>query len=388
MFQGSPSKQPENISSKQASNFSTLYQPPCLVLQPENTSAPAHLLQNCSSKESKTLSDNAVLRRLQTDPNLFCLYPCPRLVLQPVMGCKATEPTFLKQQQICMKGTSKPTTPKECGKPQPTLKHQTACKCKQKSNGSEHPSKKQKMDTTDTESKVLCDIRALVNSSSDPKMTLQAVRSLIGTTFKNSESAEASISADRGFRCNMDTLQLKAVLSTNHYTKKTFSGVFPSDWLPKQRLHRRPAGLVVNTHPHNVPGEHWLAIYLEKDGRGEFFDSYGHPPNSPLFPKTIVRFLRKNASETVFQPRQLQASDSVVCGYHCIFFLQLRSKGLSFEQIQELYCDDLAQNDLMVEQFIKNKKGMSRLALNFFVQPQACVSCSEFHQHHNNIEFQ
>ncbi|XP_060107594.1 uncharacterized protein LOC132580638 [Heteronotia binoei] len=52
--------------------------------------------------------------------------------------------------------------------------------------------------------------------------------------------------------------------------------------------------------------------------------------------------------------------------------LGLRSKGLSFEQIQELYSDDLAQNDRMVEQF---------------VQPQACISCSEFHNN-NNIVFQ
>lgn len=177
----------------------------------------------------------------------------------------------------------------------------------------------------------------------------------------------------------MDTLQLTSVLSKNPYTKKTFRGVFPSDWLPKQRLHRRPVGLVVNTHPHNLPGEHWLAIYLTADGRGEFFDSYGHDPSSPLFLKSIVKFLRKNANETIFQTRQLQASDSVVCGHHCIFFLQLRNMGLSFEQILELYSDDLAQNDLMVEQFVKSQKGMPRLAPNLFVQPQACVSCSEFH---------
>lgn len=183
----------------------------------------------------------------------------------------------------------------------------------------------------------------------------------------------------------MDTLQLTSVLSESPYTRKTFLGVFPSDWLPKQRLHQRPAGLVVNTHPHNLPGEHWLAIYLTADGRGEFFDSYGHPPTSPLFPKPILRFLRKNVRETVFQTRQLQASDSVVCGYHCIFFLQLRSKGLSFEQIQELYSDDLAQNDLMVEQFVKNKKDMPRLVPNFFVQTQACVSCSEFHNNTHNV---
>ncbi|DAC80298.1 TPA_asm: adenain [Terrapene box turtle adintovirus] len=182
----------------------------------------------------------------------------------------------------------------------------------------------------------------------------------------------------------MDTVQLSRVLSTDPYTKKNFLDVFPCDWLPGRKLSQRPLGLVVNTHPHNQPGEHWLALYLAERNRGEFFDSYGHPPNSVLFPKSIMKFLNKNATDMVFHNRQLQDPRSVACGYHCVFFLHHRSKGLSFDRILKLYSNDLVQNDRMVMNFVKSKfkfLGMPSLAQNMFQQAQTCVSCNDFHSH-------
>ena len=179
--------------------------------------------------------------------------------------------------------------------------------------------------------------------------------------------------------CDMDSVQLTSILSSNPHTRKTFHGVFPSDMLPRGRLQQRPVSLVVNTHPHNLPGEHWLAIYLSDDKKGEFFDSYGHAPTHQQFPKTIMKFLRRNASVTIFQPRQLQAPESSVCGYHCVFFLHHRSKGLTFKQIQEMYSRDLGRNDQMVEHFVKNKD-VPRPALNMFQPAQGCVSCNVFHR--------
>jgi len=39
-----------------------------------------------------------------------------------------------------------------------------------------------------------------------------------------------------------------------------------------------PHLLVCNTDPSYKPGSHWIAIYIE-DGRGKFFDSFGHRPS-------------------------------------------------------------------------------------------------------------
>ena len=36
--------------------------------------------------------------------------------------------------------------------------------------------------------------------------------------------------------------------------------------------------VVCNTAPAWHPGEHWIAIYIDKSGVGEYFDSMGHHP--------------------------------------------------------------------------------------------------------------
>ena len=41
-----------------------------------------------------------------------------------------------------------------------------------------------------------------------------------------------------------------------------FAGVFPLDRLPKSL--RAPANFIVNTHTHNLPGEHWIAVSYQK----------------------------------------------------------------------------------------------------------------------------
>jgi len=53
-----------------------------------------------------------------------------------------------------------------------------------------------------------------------------------------------------------------------------YDGVFSIDTLPEH-----PRLLVCNTDPSNEPGRHWVAICV-RDGRREFFDSFGRAPNA------------------------------------------------------------------------------------------------------------
>ena len=59
-----------------------------------------------------------------------------------------------------------------------------------------------------------------------------------------------------------------------------FMGVFPSDKLP--RFIPRPALFVCNTDASHLPGQHWIAIFVDSDGRGEFMDSFGREPGEPF----------------------------------------------------------------------------------------------------------
>lgn len=55
-----------------------------------------------------------------------------------------------------------------------------------------------------------------------------------------------------------------------------FKGVFPSDELPKSPSKTTTAAYIVNTDPHDKPGKHWLALWVE-NGVCEIMDSYGMP---------------------------------------------------------------------------------------------------------------
>lgn len=175
--------------------------------------------------------------------------------------------------------------------------------------------------------------------------------------------------------CDMDTLQLSHALSTDPFTRATFLNVFPSDWLPVSALTQRPVSLVVNTHPHFLPGEHWVAIYLSENNHAEFFDSYGLPPFSSRFPKTIMNFLKKNSDKILFHKLQLQDPASTTCGYHCLFFLHQRCRGLPFHQVLRLYSADPEQNDRMVTSFVKRQR-CTRTPLIMYPCNQSCVSCT------------
>lgn len=175
--------------------------------------------------------------------------------------------------------------------------------------------------------------------------------------------------------CNMDTLQLSHALLNNPHTRKTFLDVFPSDQLPVKRVTQRPASLVVNTHPHHLPGEHWLAIYLPDHNTREFFDSYGNPPFSSLFPKTIMEFLNKNSNEVLFHSKRLQGPTSTTCGHHCLFFLHHRCRGAPFDDVVKMYTPKPEQNDRMVLSFVKNTLKNSRTSQNMYRHAQTCVSC-------------
>jgi hypothetical protein len=100
-------------------------------------------------------------------------------------------------------------------------------------------------------------------------------------------------------------------------------GVFARDELPDLANERRPFALVLNTDPHDAPGEHWLAIYAPTDGPLELFDSFGLPPSAYGLDSLAPRHSR----------RPFQSYSSSLCGKYCIYFLYMRIHMHSFDQI-------------------------------------------------------
>lgn len=147
----------------------------------------------------------------------------------------------------------------------------------------------------------------------------------------------------------MNTLQLLEVL------KKipAHTGVFPSDRIPE--IWSRPTAYIFNTRPHSHSGEHWTAMYVNRDGRGTFFDSYGQPPNLPDY----IQKIRKNTSLYVYNTKQLQSFNSTVCGEFCVFFIHCMCIGLDLDEFINLFTNDTVKNDKLVHEYVEkfnNKK--------------------------------
>jgi hypothetical protein len=137
----------------------------------------------------------------------------------------------------------------------------------------------------------------------------------------------------------MNNLEIDRILSSK---SDIFRGVYSSDTLPNN-VH----GLIVcNTDPHDRPGEHWVAMYVDEKC-GEFFDSFGRPPT-----RVFKDFMNSNCKRWIFNDRQLQSICSRFCGHYCVYYCILRSRGIDMRKISRSLTTDTGFNDVLVHGFI------------------------------------
>jgi hypothetical protein len=142
----------------------------------------------------------------------------------------------------------------------------------------------------------------------------------------------------------LDEFQIRKALKCH----PQFVGCYAADELPKKLMH---GGLVVNTDARNMPGTHWNAIYVNKNGVGEFFDSYGLPPIVPQHKKylNMCKYWRNS-------PAQLQSMSSSVCGHYSILYLDARFHGVSLQKfLNRRMLDGVHSNDASAIIAFKNK---------------------------------
>ena len=125
----------------------------------------------------------------------------------------------------------------------------------------------------------------------------------------------------------MDTSQIERVLHQDPDASLIFTGVYARDQLPTTVKY--PCSMVLNTDPVSKPGEHWVALYFDAEGRGEYFDSYGLPP-PPVFKHFIQTF---SARGWIQNDTQLQELWTSACGPFCVYYLLHRSQGIPMQNI-------------------------------------------------------
>ncbi len=121
-----------------------------------------------------------------------------------------------------------------------------------------------------------------------------------------------------------------------------FQGVFSCDTLPPN-----PTLLICNTDPHDKPGTHWIAIYVDTNRRGEYFDSFGQP-----IPKVFKDYMNKHCRSWTCNRRQLQSVLSSFCGHYCCFYCVYRCNGFDVNKIVSMFPNDTTFNDVLVHRFV------------------------------------
>jgi len=116
---------------------------------------------------------------------------------------------------------------------------------------------------------------------------------------------------------------------------RRFDGVFAADRLPND-----PCLLVCNTDTSHRLGEHWVAIYVDDEGRyGVYFDSFGRPPSV-----TFRHYLDKHCVHWSYNDVQLQSVVSRFCWNYCVLYCILRSRGIDMRSIVSSFTRDTGFN--------------------------------------------
>jgi hypothetical protein len=77
---------------------------------------------------------------------------------------------------------------------------------------------------------------------------------------------------------------------------------------------------VLVTSPMDRPETHWVALYIDANSRGEYYDPTGRPP----FLWAYVNFMNKHCTSWTYNAIRVQEEGSTVCGHHCIVIFSSR----------------------------------------------------------------
>ena len=131
-----------------------------------------------------------------------------------------------------------------------------------------------------------------------------------------------------------------------HYSKNMFVGVFARDLLPT-KLDYYPCTLIINTDTKNLPGKHWVAIYINGYKEGEYFDSFGHAPSEDIalwLNRFTLKWRRVNTST-------LQNPLSVNCGQFVLYFIHERPLVNSSQSIMRQFGANTIHNNEIVNSY-------------------------------------
>jgi len=107
--------------------------------------------------------------------------------------------------------------------------------------------------------------------------------------------------------------------------------------------------MVCITDPHDRPGQHWIVIYVEDEGYGEYYDSFGLPLDV-----TFRTFLNRHCRNWIFNKKHAQSAINRFCGHYCILYCLHRCRGGNVNAIVSKLAIDTGLNDYLDHHYICN----------------------------------
>ena len=138
---------------------------------------------------------------------------------------------------------------------------------------------------------------------------------------------------------NLSNYDIERALRKVPHVWNMYEGVYAHDQLPNLYLTHVPTFIVINTDSHNLPGRHWISIYIDVNRRGEVFD----PLASPLSTH-VMRFMNRWTRQWITNSNVYQHPLSQACGVFVLYHLVNRLCYPSLSALLQTLSPNLLEN--------------------------------------------
>ena len=108
---------------------------------------------------------------------------------------------------------------------------------------------------------------------------------------------------------------------------------------------------VINPDDKNSKGAHWISLFIDRN-LAIYFDYFG----IEYIPQEVLNRIKdKLITHSIFR---IQDSESIICGFYCISFIEFMLVGKTLLDYANLFSpNDCKKNDKIMYQYFKDKYG-------------------------------
>ena len=133
-------------------------------------------------------------------------------------------------------------------------------------------------------------------------------------------------------------------------TQKAFHGIYSIDNLP-EFISCLPCFLIINTHTHNLPGEHWKTVFIDENRCGELFDSLATPVSN-----FVIRWLNRFTRKWTTNKKRFQHPQTSTCGAFALYFILHRLDVGDMDTLTKTFSSRAYANEEKIVAFYRSLK--------------------------------